>query len=236
MCGRRIRLVHIDGAAGAGVALQGGAMPPADAPRPFAPARSPAPLAPVLAALLVLVACGPGGDAPPAGGGDGVDTPAAAAEPEGGASAPDTGRTSAADRFVTEGLDPVGRTRAEIRATLGEPDSVRHEPVANRHIADRTDTIVTLHYPTLRATVYAVTGGNDLLQSVRVTDDRHLRDPAIRIGMPWEEVRRRLGEPHDREGDVPVYWCRRCTGAEHPVRFHVVDGRVRAVEFTYYVD
>ena len=212
-------------------------MPPADAPRPSAPARRPAPLAPVLASLLALAACGPVGDAPSAGNGGGGDTAAAgAAQPEGVASAPDTGRASAADRFVTEGLAPVGRTRAEIRDALGEPDSVRREPVANRHVPDQTDTIVTLHYPTLRATLYLVTGGGDLLQSVRVTDDRHLRDPAVRIGMPWEEVRRRLGEPHDREGDVPVYWCRSCTGAEHPVRFHVAGGRVRAVEFTYYVD
>ncbi|MBW3535824.1 MAG: hypothetical protein KY453_11520 [Gemmatimonadetes bacterium] len=197
------------------------------------PRRLPSPLVLAAAGHLLLLGCGGGGETPPDP--DGTGGAAAAADTDGPAAA-EPEDTPAADRFVTGALEPVGGSRDEIRTSLGEPDSIGREPVANRHVPDQTDTIVTLHYPELVATLYAATGGDDLLQSVRVTDDAHLRDPAIRIGMPWEEARRRLGDPHEMDGEVPVYVCRSCTGAENPVRIHVADGLIQAIEFTYYVD
>ncbi|HEX7051712.1 MAG TPA: hypothetical protein VF188_16020 [Longimicrobiales bacterium] len=160
------------------------------------------------------------------------DTPSIGADSVTVAASPDSVR----DRFVQHGLRPIGSSRREIIASLGEPDSIQAEPVANRYVPGQTDTIFELSYDGLTATIYHVSGGRDILSEVVVSDNRHLRDPAVRIGMPWPEVRRRLGEPWDASDSTFTYQCLSCMGADAPVNIYVRDGVVTAIEFAYYVD
>lgn len=145
---------------------------------------------------------------------------------------PDTSR----DRFIRSGLRPIGETREEIRASLGEPDSTTREPVQNRHDPSRTDTIIGLHYPGLTARIHRPADSRDLLDQVTVEDNQYLRQDAVRIGMPWSEVRSRIGEPEGERDGGYLYSCDTCGPVSEPIILFVNDGVVSSIRFDYYVD
>ncbi|MGH7481165.1 MAG: hypothetical protein ACRELV_03350, partial [Longimicrobiales bacterium] len=184
-----------------------------------------------LGVAIATSACTSSPATPPAAPPTAPSVPRAAAEP-----VTPISPAAARDTFVLTGLRPIGRTRGEIIDRAGRPDSVRVRAVPNRHVEGQIDTVATLYYPELRAELYVISGGRELLMSVLVRDDRWLASDRIRIGMPWRRVPELLGPPLDTQNGRPAYWCAGCLGAEDPVLFHVEDGVVRAVEFTYYVD
>lgn len=145
---------------------------------------------------------------------------------------PDTVR----DRFVRSGLRPIGETREAIRGSLGEPDSTTREAVQNRHDPSRTDTIIQLHYPGFTARIHRPADLDDLLDQVTVRDNRYLQQDAVRIGMPWSEVRSRLGEPEGERDGGYLYSCDTCGPVSEPIIIFVDDGAVSSIRFDYYVD
>lgn len=140
------------------------------------------------------------------------------------------------DHFVLHALQPIGWSRADFLRTLGAPDSITAETVFNRHDDTRTDTTFVLYHAGLRASIYAVTGGNEMLSELVVSDNRYLRDTGVRIGQSWDEVQAWIGPPQATTELGHQYDCRTCEGAENPVFIVVDNGVVAAIRFTYYVD
>lgn len=121
---------------------------------------------------------------------------------------------------------------------LGEPQRVEAEPVENRHVEGQTDTLRTYVYDGLELEVYAVSGGGELLQAVRVAGEGYETGEGIGVGSTREAVRAALGTPTGADGDTLTY--ERPASPEDPtpptltVRF---DGdRVAAVAWSFYVD
>lgn len=182
-----------------------------------------------LVGVLLGSACGGGAPEAP----DPEPAPVGAREPE--PAPPPVDPDSARDDFVRNGLAPPVGTIAALRDALGSPDRVEVEEMANRHVPEQTDSILTLRYPGLMAEYYRVRG-RDLPLAFRVTESRHLARDWIRIGMRWEDARRILGEARDEGEGIYSYDCGSCMGADEPVFFEVTEGRVAAIVFTFYVD
>lgn len=178
-------------------------------------------------ACLLPLGCGPDIDPAPGGG----DVQSAVERP------PLPGETARArcEAFYEEGLAVEALTRVALRGELGEPIAALHTTEPNRHLPERTDTLWTLRYEGLQAEIRTA-GGNDLLERVGVTEDRHLRFAEPRIGSPRAEVVERLGAPHeDRDGDLR-YLCAPEPMPDMPVTFRMEGGRVAAIVWEYYVD
>ena len=138
------------------------------------------------------------------------------------------------DTFVTEGLATHAGSRAALRARLGEPDSVSRETVPNRHVPGVQDTLLTIQYPEVVARLHKPGGGGELLSSVRVASNDHLRYPLI--GKSLSEVDAAFGAPHDANDSTLIYRCGSCQGGDDPVEILIRDGVVYAVRFNFYVD
>jgi hypothetical protein len=124
--------------------------------------------------------------------------------------------------------------RDGLRTAVGAADSVVAQPVPNRHSPGVMDTLFTLRYPGLIVEIHTVGGGGDLASGVDVQDNRYIAFPRIGIGAYADSVVAFLGAPTEKRGPSLVYDC----GEEvnQPVTFEVVDGRVRRILISYYVD
>ena len=139
------------------------------------------------------------------------------------------------DDLVEYGLRVPEKSRQEVIAVLGQPDSVRSVAEANRHDPAVTDSLVVLYYPGLRLD-YRVAGGKDLLEVADVSDSRYLKYPTIGVGASAANIINALGPPWERTDSAYSYDCGRCIGADEPVIFHLAAGRVTNVEYQFYVD
>lgn len=147
-------------------------------------------------------------------------------------SSPDSMR----NRFVEQGLLVPG-SRREISAKFGTADSIRTRPQQNRHNASQTDSIVDIYYPGLQLTFYVVSeGGNALLQTVMVSDNRYLRYPELGIGASSATRIAALGEPNNHSLGKYRYDCKGCPLEESPVYFHLTGDTVRRIGYSFYVD
>jgi hypothetical protein len=180
------------------------------------------PAAALVAALLVLGACG-------------GTQPEPAAESMWQPAAADSGIAL----FFVAGPLQVGSTRGELAAALGQPDSVRVESFANRHDPTVTDSVFTLFHDDLIAVVHrAGYDGRELLTGLTLLSDRFLQpDSPVRMGATAAAVRAGLGEPDEAAEDVLVYLCDECLAAGYDaVHFHLVRGAVRRIEVRYWLD
>jgi hypothetical protein len=151
---------------------------------------------------------------------------------------PSVSPDSLRDDLVEHGLRISDKGREAVRRQLGQPDSTRARSTQNRHNPAQTDSLVDLFYPGLQLHYYVVVAqdGRDNLQSADVWDNRYLKYPTMGIGASSTTIVAALGEPWTRTGDAYSYDCGRCIGAESPVYFHLEGGRVKFVEYTFYVD
>lgn len=121
---------------------------------------------------------------------------------------------------------------------LGDPRRVEAEPVQNRHDPAQTDTLRTYVYDGLELDVYAVTGGKELLQEVRVTGGGFETAEGLGVGSTRAAVRDVLGEPARTDGDTLTY--ERTDSPEDPTPTTLdvrLDGdRVAAMTWQLYVD
>jgi hypothetical protein len=141
--------------------------------------------------------------------------------------------------FFMAGPVDVGSTRDGLAAALGQPDSVAMTVLANRHDPAVTDSVFTLHYDGLIATVHrAGYDGRELLTGLTVLSDRFLQpDTPVRLGASASAVRLALGEPDESDADALVYLCDECLAAGYEaVRFHLVGDVVRRIEVHYWLD
>lgn len=140
--------------------------------------------------------------------------------------------------WLQSGFVSPGTTVGALRERFGPPDTRTATPTPNRHVPDQTDTIVMLEYDRgLTIQLYSVTGGDDLLQSVVVSSPGIVPyDQPVDVGSAWDTVTAILGPPSGHRDGAPFYVCEGCPAAESPVYFEVVDGVVRRIRFSYYVD
>lgn len=199
------------------------------------------PSKPVLVYILVALsaACGqardaPGQRSPAEGRGDVPQAPAETTVDTTAAPNP----SESPHAWLQGGFVSPGTAAGELRERFWPPDTRTATPTPNRHVPDQTDTIVTLEYDRgLTIELYSVTGGDDLLQSIVVSAPGILSyDEPVDVGSAWEAVTAILGPPSGRQDGTPFYACDGCPAAESPVYFEVVDGAVRRIRFSYYVD
>lgn len=175
-----------------------------------------------LIALITLAACA-----------DADDAPVAEAEPDAPAATATADPDSACVHFTERALtfDPVDA--GAVRASLGEPDSLRARGVG---VGAHTDSTATWFYPGLTVSSHKAAGGTAVVDEVRVTDGRWLRSDDVALGMSEAALRSALGSPADTpEGDL-VYACHSHPANDNPVRLRMRDGALMEVIFTYYMD
>ena len=176
--------------------------------------------------VVAVSACGGRGEPPPGSRVTGAGSDARRAP------------AASADAFVLSGLVPLGGSRAEIRAALGEPADSSREVVPNRHVPGVMDTLIVLDYPGLAIHLHRPggEGAGDMVSGVTVRDERWLSFSSPTLGSTIEELEARLGAPAEVDGDGFTYRCSGCEMAETSVHFLILDGRVREIRFLYYVD
>lgn len=125
-------------------------------------------------------------------------------------------------------------TRQAFSAEFGRPDSVLSSVEPNRHVPDAVDTLFTVHYPGLVMDIRTPPGGRDLATDVHLEDNRYLAYPGIGMGTTAARVREVLGEPHEQGPAFLTYQC--SEEVEQPVTFRIAEGRVAAIDISYYVD
>lgn len=195
-------------------------------------------------AILALTACvlgvGCGREGRPDGASD--DVPGEGTAGDSAASAPTrpalpADPSAARDQWLESTFLPSGASIADVIGRFGPPDRRQADATPNRHVPDQTDSIVTLVYDRgLTVTFYDVTGGDELIELAEVTAPGILDDSPVDVGTMWSDVLERFGEPDGRRDGMAFYVCGSCMGAEEPVFFDVVDGVVRRIRFSYYVD
>lgn len=117
---------------------------------------------------------------------------------------------------------------------LNEPSRVDVETRPNRHVRGQTDTLRTLRYDGLDLTVYHVSDGKEILQTVSVTDERFRTDRGLHVGMSRGAIEATLGQPTRRSGNEYVYDL----GGQLPTMLHVAFSTdiVSRLEWKYPVD
>ena len=124
-------------------------------------------------------------------------------------------------------------TRAELVQQYGAPDSVHTSTEPNRHIPG-IDSLFQIYYPGLVAGIRAPAGNSDLISQMDISDNRYLRYPSIGIGARRERLIRAVTDTTRTAADRVEYDCN--MGANEPITFWLVDGQIRRVSKTYYVD
>lgn len=121
---------------------------------------------------------------------------------------------------------------------LGDPRRIEAEPVQNRHDPAQTDTLRTYVYDGLELDVYAVAGGKELLEEVRVTGSRYETAEGLGVGSTRAAVRDALGPPLRADGDTLTYERTESPEDPTPTTLEVrLDGdRVAAMTWQFYVD
>lgn len=143
------------------------------------------------------------------------------------------------EAFFRYGPVELGGTRAALAERLGEPDSASVHAVTNPHDPAVTDSIVTVHYQGLSARIYRASfDGRELLASLTLSDDRHLRpESPLRMGMTAEEIRLALGQPAAAEDEDLFYHCDSCGfGGQDRLELRLDRGRLRRIVVQYWID
>jgi hypothetical protein len=186
--------------------------------------------------IIILLQSACRGDAPPERSSITVATTASSSQStvSGRSVPPDSLR----DDLVEHGLRVLDGPRQAVIAQLGQPDSIRSQTEQNPHNPAQADSTVEFFYPGLRLSYYVVgeRPTRDILQTADVWDNRYLKYPEIGVGASAAAIVSALGEPGERTNDRYSYDCGRCIGAETPVYFHLGGGRVKFVQYTFYVD
>lgn len=126
-------------------------------------------------------------------------------------------------------------TRAGLAAAYGAPDSLIAAVEPNRHIPGATDSLFTVFYPGLAATIRTPPSGRDLVTHVDVRDNRYVALGEIGIGVSADVLLERLGPPHSQDELSLTYECG--VHVEEPVVFALDDDDVVAgIEIFHYVD
>jgi hypothetical protein len=126
-------------------------------------------------------------------------------------------------------------TRRQLVGRLGAPTGVEHEPVANTYDPEQVDTLRTLQYPGLSATVYDVTREpKAFLIRLAVTDARYESPEGLRVGASADAVVDRVGPPTERRAGGAEWVYRENRSAPTAMIVSVDDGRVAQIVWEFY--
>jgi hypothetical protein len=141
-----------------------------------------------------------------------------------------------AEAFVEHGWAfDLGDSRQMIVERLGEPVATRVAEVPNPHLPETRDTVYTLTYDGLEVEIYRATAvDRHFLSRLSVSGSRYAMRWDLRVGSAAQKVRETLGSPTDLSGDSLIYEAGE--GATDRVIFTIEDGRVRMIEWHFYVD
>lgn len=125
-------------------------------------------------------------------------------------------------------------TRAGLRSSFGEPDSISVATEPNRHMPNVVDSLFVVHYPGLVASLRRPGGGGDMPDLIEITETRYVQPAQLAPGVTAAQILAVLGEPTERDDDRLVYDCN--LGANQPVTFHLRNDRVASITIDYYLD
>lgn len=145
-------------------------------------------------------------------------------------------RAAAVTHFIEDALRNAGNiSRSELLRHLGPPHRTSTEPVRNQYELGRTDTLHTLTYPGLTATLYEATQpARTFLIRLALTRARYTSPEGLHVGMPETRVLDRIGPPTERNSasNELIYTER----ASMPIALilTVQDGRVTQIAWEFY--
>ncbi|HUR79117.1 MAG TPA: hypothetical protein VM733_00020 [Thermoanaerobaculia bacterium] len=133
--------------------------------------------------------------------------------------------------FLSQPKEILGTSIASVTRRLGPPEQTSFVLIASPHDPKMRNVRATLTYRGATITVLNVLCcDQSLLERVRVTDPRVIAFPETA-----KAVRERFGEPSQARGGRLVYRIENDVGID-TITFEVNGGRVRAVEWQYFVD
>lgn len=146
-----------------------------------------------------------------------------------------TSRAERVSALVNAPLRSIGQSRAGIRAKLGLWQALKVEKVHSRHDADQVDSVYTIAYGGLQLKIYEVGGfQKEMLISVRMEKNYPGVLPEL-VGMQEKAVELDYGIANKVEDQTLEYVVEDELGA-NGVSFLLQDGKVAAVEWTYYTE
>ncbi|HMB93719.1 MAG TPA: hypothetical protein VKP65_22900 [Rhodothermales bacterium] len=94
----------------------------------------------------------------------------------------------------------------DLVRSLGEPEAIRTETVANAYDDGQTDTVRHLTYDGLSLSIYEVADPHkSILYHIELTSGSYTSPEGIRVGQPKQDVLSTLGNPTLRAADRYVY-------------------------------
>ena len=133
--------------------------------------------------------------------------------------------------FLFAPRDLLGVTVYSVTRRLGEPERTSFELIESPHDPKMRNVRVTLVYPGVPVTIVNVLCcDSSFLERVRLTDRGLLAFPETE-----RAVRERFGEPRQSRADRLTYKIENEVGAD-TIAFELENGRVRAVEWAYFLD
>jgi hypothetical protein len=136
---------------------------------------------------------------------------------------------------VTEiGIVHDDLSRAGLLDSLGAPDTVEWSVMQT---SGSEDSLFVVRYPGLAVSLHKPSGGTEVVDQVRVTDNQHLRYPEVGIGVAAQEVKRLLADHTPVEADDQlIYTCHVQAANDNPVAFRLLADTVIEIIYTYYMD
>jgi hypothetical protein len=126
------------------------------------------------------------------------------------------------------------KTRSDIIKTMGRPARIAEKKVTNIHDPAQVDSEYVLFYAGLSIKIYEVSQtGKEIVTDISITTDQYKLKWGLRVGCSQDEVKRVLGEPHEKKDLVYVY---EADEAPSIVVFFFRDGNVTSIDWEFYYD
>ena len=133
--------------------------------------------------------------------------------------------------FLSQPKELLGTSIATVTRRLGAPAETSFVLIASPHEPKMRNVRATLEYPGITVTILTVLCcDQSLLERVRVTDPAILEFPRTASA-----VRAQFGKPAQTRADRLVYHVENDVGID-AITFELDGGRVRAVQWQYFVD
>ena len=136
--------------------------------------------------------------------------------------------------FAENGIVHEDLTRAGMLGTLGVPDTLEWSVMS---MAGSEDSLFVVRYAGLAVSLHKPTGGTEIVDQVRVTDNAHLRYPQAGIGTSATALKAQFDTvaPLEANGQL-IYNCHSHVANDNPVAFQLRADTVVEIIYTYYMD
>ena len=136
--------------------------------------------------------------------------------------------------FAENGIVHDDLTRAGLLGTLGVPDTLEWTVM---QMAGSEDSLFVVRYPGIAVSLHRPTGGTEIVDQVRITDNTHLRYPQAGIGTSSDALKAQFDTvaPLEANGQL-IYNCHSHPANDNPVAFQLRADTVVEIIYTYYMD